>query len=434
MKKILAMAAVAALAAGASVYAANPFSDVSTSDWAYQAVADLSDQGVVEGYPDGTFKGENNITRYEMAQIIARLMAKEDQLNAEQRATVDKLAGEYADELDNLGVRVSNLEKKVGNIAWSGDARMRYTAKDDNNDAWDGRVQLALKATVNDNTTVNARFRSNLDFKSGADSDTYANVLNVTTQGKYASLKLGRYGLAIGNQDGWLYNGDKGVDGAELGLNLGPNVKAAVGFGELDMKTGSDRLLGNDRDVIYATANADLKVAGLNLAYLATKGSFDTKDKDNKVNGTYHKDVELAQAGLTVPVAGFNVFGEYTKNTLADEGGTAWNAGVSYGKLDLKKAGSFNLTAAYNDVEQNVYFGSTGWHNGMLDNAYDLLQETTAGKYADELTFWAVRGNVTLAENTFLHAEYAFAGDYKNASQGVDDPDDTYSVSLNYVF
>ena len=126
MKKILAMAAVAALAAGASVYAANPFSDVSTSDWAYQAISDLSDRGMVEGYPDGTFKGEQNITRYELAQIIARLMAKEDQMNAEDRAIIDRLASEYADELENLGVRVSNLEKKVGNFAWSGDARMRY--------------------------------------------------------------------------------------------------------------------------------------------------------------------------------------------------------------------------------------------------------------------------------------------------------------------
>ena len=45
MKKILALAAVAALTAGVSAYAANPFSDVSTDDWAYQAVSDLSDQG-----------------------------------------------------------------------------------------------------------------------------------------------------------------------------------------------------------------------------------------------------------------------------------------------------------------------------------------------------------------------------------------------------
>ena len=76
MKKILALAAVAALTAGVSAYAANPFSDVTPSDWAYQAVVDLSEQGVVEGYPDGTFKGERNITRYEMAQIIARCSLK----------------------------------------------------------------------------------------------------------------------------------------------------------------------------------------------------------------------------------------------------------------------------------------------------------------------------------------------------------------------
>ena len=67
MKKILALAAVAALTAGVSAYAANPFSDVTPDDWAFQAVSDLSAQGVVEGYPDGSFKGERNMTRYELA-------------------------------------------------------------------------------------------------------------------------------------------------------------------------------------------------------------------------------------------------------------------------------------------------------------------------------------------------------------------------------
>ena len=168
MKKILALAAVAALTAGVSAYAANPFSDVTPSDWAYQAVVDLSEQGVVEGYPDGTFKGERNITRYEMAQIIARMLAKEDQLNAEQRATLDKLAGEYADELANLGVRVSNLEKKVGNIYWSGDARMRYQDKAvDAADGWNGRMRINVKGQVNDSTYVQGRLTSNMDFKIG---------------------------------------------------------------------------------------------------------------------------------------------------------------------------------------------------------------------------------------------------------------------------
>ena len=121
MKKILAIAAVAALTAGVSAYAANPFSDVSTDDWAYQAVSDLSDQGVVEGYPDGTFKGERNMTRYELAQVIARLMARRP-AECRTESNPGQTGGEYADELANLGVRVSNLEKKVGNISWCGDA------------------------------------------------------------------------------------------------------------------------------------------------------------------------------------------------------------------------------------------------------------------------------------------------------------------------
>ena len=58
MKKLTLLSAAFLIACGASAMAANPFSDVSPDDWAYQAVSDLSSQGVVEGYPDGTFKGE----------------------------------------------------------------------------------------------------------------------------------------------------------------------------------------------------------------------------------------------------------------------------------------------------------------------------------------------------------------------------------------
>ena len=183
MKKILAIAAVAALTAGVSAYAANPFSDVSPDDWAYQAVSDLSDQGVVEGYPDGTFKGERNMTRYDLAQVIARLMAREDQLNAEQKETQDKLAGEYADELANLGVRVSNLEKKVGNISWFGDARMRWKEKGYNTDGsrkadgWDGRMRINAKAQVNDSTYVRGRFTRKKNYKDDADANTKMDVL-----------------------------------------------------------------------------------------------------------------------------------------------------------------------------------------------------------------------------------------------------------------
>lgn len=115
MKRLPFGAALAALMLTTSsfVMADNAFSDITPDDWSYKAVSQLADEGVIDGYPDGTFKGNKNITRYEMGQIVARLMAKEDTLTADQKATLDKLSTDYAGELDNLGVQVDKLENQV---------------------------------------------------------------------------------------------------------------------------------------------------------------------------------------------------------------------------------------------------------------------------------------------------------------------------------
>ena len=81
MKKTLVSALSAALVIGAAsttFAAANPFSDVPRDHWAYDAVTQLAADGVVEGYGDGTYRGDRNITRYEMAQMVAKAMAKGD--------------------------------------------------------------------------------------------------------------------------------------------------------------------------------------------------------------------------------------------------------------------------------------------------------------------------------------------------------------------
>ena len=76
MKKTLLLAMTIAMGITASAYAANPFSDVPAGHWAYDAVNKLAAEGVVEGYPDGTYGGDRLMTRYEMAQITAKAMAK----------------------------------------------------------------------------------------------------------------------------------------------------------------------------------------------------------------------------------------------------------------------------------------------------------------------------------------------------------------------
>ena len=79
MKKILTVLAVAALVAfAAPAFAANPFMDVPAGHWAYDAVAQLAASGVVSGYPDGAFKGGQPATRYEVASVVARALAKVD--------------------------------------------------------------------------------------------------------------------------------------------------------------------------------------------------------------------------------------------------------------------------------------------------------------------------------------------------------------------
>ena len=409
MKKILAIAAVAALTAGVSAYAANPFSDVSPDDWAYQAVSDLSDQGVVEGYPDGTFKGERNMTRYELAQVIARLMAREDQLNAEQKATLDKLAGEYADELANLGVRVSNLEKKVGNISWFGDARMRWKEKGYNTDGsrkadgWDGRMRINAKAQVNDSTYVRGRFTSNMNFKDNADANTKMDVLFVHHQfGDKVGMNLGRNFLTLG-QTGMYY--DDFFDGAQLFIG-DSKLTLEAGYGR--MNTWINDYGQKKDDTVYARLYGKTGRIGYDAEYIKTVGAADADKKS------------IWGAGLTVGVTdAVDVFGDFYKNTKPAGDPQMWTAGLGFGHYNLKKPGTFRVAAQYVRNEAGAYFGGSTY---TAFPASSLLNVDSK--------FWLANADVVLAKNIRLHGEYAFNVKTDDSV----DYDDLATVSLNYNF
>ena len=411
MKKILALAAVAALTAGVSAYAANPFSDVTPSDWAYQAVVDLSEQGVVEGYPDGTFKGERNITRYEMAQIIARMLAKEDQLNAEQRATLDKLAGEYADELANLGVRVANLEKKVGNLSFSGNGRMRYNQSYDDNgkaaDKWDGRMQVNIKGQVNDSTYVLGRLRYDMNFKSTNEDPAYLDQLIVHHDfGDKASVNIGKIDLFLG-QTGLQYDDEfKGaiatIGGEKLALDLG---YGRFNVGVLGTATESDGI--NNREAGFAR-----------LYGAAGKVAYDAE----YIDGHDDADARIWGAGLTLNVVDdFRVFGDFYQNTKYDGDPETWTAGLGYGSVDLKKPGTFQLAGQYVRAEKGSFLDGT---------TYNVSPASLVNDGAKVAKYWLATGDVVLAKNIRLHGEYAF--DVKTDTDT--DYDDLASVSLNYSF
>ena len=423
MKKILAIAAVAALTAGVSAYAANPFSDVSTSDWAYQAVSDLSDQGIVEGYPDGTFKGQQNMTRYELAQIIARLMAKEDQLNAEQKATVDKLAAQYADELANLGVRVANVEKKLGNVSFTGDARLKYqnenhksyelkdvlkdpkqpqgekekkwVATAEKKEAYGARIRLNANAKVNDQVTVKSRLLTNLDFVKGTEKDNgsveFDRLHVVYKPAESLTLDAGRTGMTLGNA---VY--DDTFDG----------VVADLGMGPVDLQAGYGRARAFEA---YAQAEFAFAQAGFNVTENVKVGGFYAKTLDKQG----HKFWGVS-AGADVE--GFSLNGDYvvSEQKVDNKKPKFWNAGLSYGEVDTDKVGSFSVGVHYYDVDNDPFFTTNGAEFGFIN-----------------AKFWEAQLGVAVLKNVELNANYGFHAEDKASKK---DLGTAWNVSLNYAF
>ncbi|MDR2523170.1 MAG: S-layer homology domain-containing protein [Synergistaceae bacterium] len=114
---LYALCAVVA-AASAGFAAVNPFMDVPLNHWAYDAIGQLAARGVLSGYPDGTYKGQQPTTRYEMASAVARALAVIDLSNAAKQDAemLKRLAVEFKDELDALGVKVDGLDARVGAV------------------------------------------------------------------------------------------------------------------------------------------------------------------------------------------------------------------------------------------------------------------------------------------------------------------------------
>ncbi len=100
------------------VFAQGPFADVPPDHWAYEAVNELQEDGILIGYPDGTFRGNRAITRYEFAVAIARMVPVLEQRILEQVADmledIDVTPGGVGEERFNqLQNSVGQLENRV---------------------------------------------------------------------------------------------------------------------------------------------------------------------------------------------------------------------------------------------------------------------------------------------------------------------------------
>ena len=408
MKKHLAVLAATAVLGVTSAFAANPFSDVTPQDWAYQAVAQLASQGVVNGYPDGTFKGQNNITRYEMAQMVAKAMVRQDRVDAEQNAIINRLANEFSAELNNLGVRVATLENKVGNFKFTGDARLRYTGTEDaRKSKFDYRGRVKFEATVNDNTKAVVRLMGSKEFGKAGNPNTAIDRVYVQHNfGKYATVAAGRQDLTVGS--GLAFDGAFEGVVATAGKD---KLNGSVAFGYLQSGTYG----AADKEVSDLTRekNHSFTVYQLNYnpaAKVAVKGFYAAAHES--AEGVLNDNAYGASLDLKL---GNKVWagGEYVKTETQGANGEAWTAGLSYGNYNMAKQGTWSVKGQYYDIKKDA---------PVVDSALTFVKKDQKGVVTTAK--YALAKNVGLAATATIDTK---GQDNKAKAE-------TYRAELNYKF
>ena len=371
MKKSLVLAMAMALGVTASAYAANPFSDVPAGHWAYDSVAKLAAAGVVDGYADGAFDGEKLMTRYEMAQIVAKAMAK--------GADCDKLAAEFAEELDNLGVRVAKLEKGADAVKITGQVRADYkTHNDGRKDSSILRTRLWVNGQINDDWSYTGMLQQEQNLRNNVGDDT------IELKRVYVEGKVGGAYVLAGKWNEFFYNAnilDAWTEGVRLTYGKDVKVSAIAA----DSVNGDDTFLGGD---LYAV-NVATQIGAVDVVanyFKAQKAEY-AKDK---------KEIYNINLGLDV-AKDLHLSYEYMwadKNYAKD-----FNMAISkdgyWARLDYKGAdasvpGSYGVHAQVFDQPRNVWLSPT----------------TDATTFDDGYEGWGVGVDYTLAKNIQLCVNY----------------------------
>ncbi len=361
MKKSLVLAMAMALGVTASAYAANPFNDVPAGHWAYDSISKLAAAGVIEGYGDDTFRGDRLMTRYEMAQIVAKAMAK--------GANVDKLAAEFADELDALGVRVAALEKKTDNVKINGQVRYRWRegsavrgtpGRRINHDL---RTRLWFRGTVNDNWKYVAMIENTQVFHTGTNGDNVAND-GIAFQRAYAEGRLGGAKVTMGRYHEELVGGDSDVysqriDGIKA--EYGKKLKLMGWFGKTS-GNAANGLVGGKHSwgahVNYALG----KNANLFVGYDQFKAPNDVlapRPRDKRKIFDVGAKVRFNDFAFT----GIYLHGKSDANVATDKK-NGFTLELAYKGAKAAKVGSWGINVKYYNMGNLTYLPASGTFGG----------------------------------------------------------------------
>ncbi|MDF2636321.1 MAG: S-layer protein, partial [Pelosinus sp.] len=387
------------------------FTDVPAKHWAYDAVAKLANAGIVDGYGDGTYRGDKTITRYEMAQMVAKAMAHSDKADAEQKASIDKLSVEFADELEGLNVRVTKLEKNSSTVKVTGEARLRFEdyADDDKGTDIGLRTRIHLNGQINDEWSYYGRLQSVNNLDNGGGDDT------VTMNNAFVKGPILGATATIGRFDDF-YNSGLMIDSTLNGVDFafGNVLKTNIFYGKdnsTDAFGRADRLMSTGIVLGYATS----KATTINGGYY----QFENTSNATYFDGDDKRDVW--EAGFTTKLSpNFRLTGSYGQSDAATED-TAYYAEIGYKGANKAKVGSYGAWVNYRNLEANAAPKTT------FDGAYTSRGQLNNGAKGYEVGF-----NYTPVLNTVLRVKYA---NLETTAAGAASGDqDFYQAQVEFFF
>ena len=421
--------AMAAEAEESAPLSEEAFNDVPKGHWAYSALEVLSKDGVLEGYPDGSFKGDEPMTRYEMAKIIAN--AYKGGSFADD-ALIDGVRQELSGELKTLKkvekqvkkntAAINKMQSFVDKLELSGMGQVRYENSGDRgyddlnaNDRY--YVSLKTNYKVNDNWKVCTEWEINHKYGNYRTFNPRGtNIPQISKNNGPVGPGAGKtpYYVGGGRGDSKIYPRIwfEGQLSKKLSMEIGRKWRGMgfqnVAFGE-DTDGFTFNYKPNDSDLTLSAYywKPDKKdVNQLALAGLALKGTVGhgtqlqlnyaraNVEKDGSTVVGYNEYYDLAPVTWACgnQMIGISMLRDLAPNlylwadysrTNADEQNNATALKVSYKWTDLNQPGSFHL------------YGR--WHNYKEHGRW--LGDTCDNLWLDNSTGWTFGGKYVFAKN-----------------------------------
>ncbi len=376
MRKFTLLTIILVFLSGISgtAFAANNFTDVPAKHWAYDAVSQLAKAGIIDGYGDGTFRGDRYLTRYEFATITARAIERYSKANAGQKELIDKLSAEFATELNTIGVRLDKLEQNASSVKFSGYARLRYmqncwltgTSSPTSNTSshrLEELVQLNLTSSINDKIdfvgAINGYHKLSY-YDGNPSSPTYGTTKSSTTDLNFGSayfkfknlfpgadLTAGREPLFL-SQSGLVADTTPvgGVDNVRISYKNG-KISGFAALADINGYEYTDNTAADAKNVKFGTLFWDP-----DEKFRLTTGILSS----NTDNYPYKQSFIGVSYKLTPD---WTVVGDYVKNTYRDN--LDQNKGeyysLAYKGSDYNKVGSWGAYVDYRKVGANAVDG-----------------------------------------------------------------------------